>query len=299
MTGSTLVDIVVLNWNSADLGERAVRSAIAQTFPDVRVVVVDNASTDDSLERIMAAAPDIEVIRSPTNALFAGGMNLGIAATDGAYVLPLNCDAELDPTYVESLVGVLEAQPRLAAVGGLISSERAGTTGPIAITRRMRTKSLPTDVPIICDKVNGACPLFRRVALDEVVRRFGGPYDESYGMYGEDVDLALSLRRLGWQYRFEPSATARHVRSFSSAMRLADRSGPLRVSTLANRHRNISRHGGRRRHLDNAVAVVEDVGFALLRSARGDRRATHDVLRSWQRVARCRRRDAERRNRLP
>lgn len=271
------VSVIVLNWNSGDLGERAVASVRNQDWPDVEIIVTDNASTDDSLDRIeQAHGGHITVVRNDTNLGFGPGMNVGVAAASGAYVLPLNCDAELDQTYISTLVTLLSEHLRTAAAGGSVRSDRVGVSGPLSITQTMRTTSLPTDRAVTCDKVNGACPLFRRAALDQVVELFGGPYDPSYAMYGEDVDLALTLGRLGWEYRYDPSAGATHVRSFSSAPRLADRRGPLRVSTLTNRHRNIVRHAEHWIAV-NALAVAQDAGFAILGLLRRDASAVVDV----------------------
>lgn len=278
------VSIVVLNWNSGELGSAATRSAVEQAWPDVEVIVVDNASTDDSLERIRNDHPDVSVIVNDENLGFAGGMNTGIAVATGGYVIPLNCDAELDTDYSRRLVEVLRTDPRAAAAGGRVESPRVGSSGPLRITSVMRTEGLPVDEPGYCDKLNGACPMFRAAALADVVRRFGGPYDASYFTYGEDIDLAHTLRRLGWRFRYEPSATASHVRSYGSAPRIADRRGPLRISTLTNRHRNIVRHGRRPWWVVSTVAMVQDAGFAVLRAVRGDLRAALDVVTAWRRV---------------
>ena len=291
--------IVVLNWNSGDLGIASVRSALDQTWPDVEVLVVDNASTDDSLDRIDATFGDqISVIRNSQNLGFGPGMNTGIERASGEFVLPLNCDATLDADYVTSLVDVLDAHPRAAAAGGQVHSGRVATSGPLAITATMRTHALPHDRPVICDKVNGACPLFRRAALDQVVGLYGGPYDPSYAMYGEDIDLALTLQRLGWRYRYEPTAMASHVRSFASAPKLADRRGRLRVSTLTNRHRNIVRHA-ERPIATNMFALCQDVGFALLGVVRGDLGAVRDVVAAWRDHAAMLQTDRQRRASLP
>ena len=280
------VSIVVLNWNSGRLGVAATRSALAQTWPDVEVVVVDNASEDDSLERIVAENPEVTVIRNPENLGFGGGMNTGFATTDGEFFLPLNCDAELAPDYVERLVGVLRDNERCAGAGGKVGSERVGVGGPLRITPLMRTSSLPVDTARVCDKVNGACPLYRGDALDDVVTLGGGPYDAEYFVYGEDVDLARTLSALGWHLCYTPDATAYHVRSFGSSPRLADRRGRVRTSTLQNRHRNIVRHASAPWPLFLLAAAVQDVGFVVVRLARADWRVVPDAARAWVGVAR-------------
>lgn len=282
--------VVLLNWNSGELGARAAASVRAQTVP-CELVVVDNASTDDSLDRILALTEPDRLILERSNLGFATGMDHGIAATRTPYVLPLNCDAVLDPDYVERLVAVLDAEPDVAVAGGavrLVDSLDPGAAvdridGPLEITLTTRTRRLPTDVACDCDKVNGACPVQRRAALDQVVdRRGAGPFDPSYDTYGEDIDLALELASLGWRIRYEPGAGAAHLRSFSSARRTADKRGRLRVNVLRNRHRNIARHRrGATRVAATVVALAQDVGFALVQLTRGDRRVIADVRAAW------------------
>ncbi len=293
-----LVSIVVLNWNSGDLGVAAVASAFAQSWHAVEVIVVDNASTDHSLRLILDRHPDVELVQNEANLGFARGMNSGIAVARGAFVLPLNCDAELDPTYVERLVEVLRSHPDAAAAGGRVSSGRVGESGPLAVTATMRTRNLPVSDPIAADKLNGACPLFRRTALDLVRAEFGGPYDDSYDMYGEDVDLALTLGALGWTLRYEPEARATHVRSYGSAPRVADRRGRFRVSTLANRHRNIVRHAPAPWPATTLFALGQDMGFMVLRILARDRDAVRDVTAAWRRVVRNLRADLRKRRTL-
>ncbi len=292
------VSIIVLNWNSGELGSAATTSALAQDWPDVEVVVVDNDSTDDSLAHIRRGHPDVRVVVNEENLGFGGGMNTGIAVTSGEFVLPLNCDAELDSDYCRMLVETLRNDPRAAAAGGRIESSRVDPSGPLRITATMRTAPLDLDEPRECDKLNGACPLFLAAALDEVVESFGGPYDASYFTYGEDVDLAKTLHRLGWRFRYDPRARAVHVRSFGSSPRLADRRGRLRVTTLTNRHRNIVRHGHRPWFAVTAVAVVQDIGFVVLRLLRGDLGVVRDMSQAWRRAARHLRDDRAKRRRL-
>lgn len=275
------VSIVVLNWNSSDLGVLAVGSAVDQNWPDVEVVVVDNASEDDSLERIRTSYPHLRIVVNDDNLGFGAGMNTGIELATGEFIVPLNCDAELSPDYCCHLVAALRGDVRAAATGGRVTSPRVGASGPLRITALMRTEGLSMAEPRYCDKLNGSCPMFRAAALAEVVSRFGGPYDASYFTYGEDIDLAHTLGRLGWRFRYEPDAEASHVRSYGSAPRIADRRGRLRISTLTNRHRNIVRHGPRPWFLLSLAAAAQDAGFAALRAARGDRRAAVDVVSAW------------------
>lgn len=296
------VSVVVLNWNSGALGAAAVASARAQTWPDVEVVVVDNASTDDSLDQIFVIDPEAVIVCNTTNLGFGGGMNSGIAVATGEFVLPLNCDAELHPDYVAALMPAFAADGRLGAAGGCVRSERAGDTGPHRITPVMRTVALPIETAGPAQKLNGACPLLRQAALDDVAevaeRDSGRPYDDTYFVYGEDVDLAHSLHSCGWTLYFDPAAIAEHVRSFGSSPKLADRRGRLRTSTLHNRHRNIVRHGPVPWPAVAAFATVQDAGFVAIRIVRGDFRIVPDMAKAWWGALRTLFSDVKHRRRL-
>jgi GT2 family glycosyltransferase len=292
------VSVVVLNWNSGDLGAQATESAFGQRWPDVEVIVVDNASDDDSLQQILDACPDVVVVRNEENLGFGGGMNAGFAVASGAYFLPLNCDAKLDPDYISVTARALDEEPGRAGAGGLVASPRVGTSGPLRITRVMRTAPLPSGVAGPCDKLNGACPLFRAAALDEVIALGHGPYDDRYFVYGEDIDLACTLTTLGWEFRYEPTAQAEHVRSYGSAPRLADRRGALRTSTLHNRHRNIVRHSPRPWVVYSGFALTQDVGFVGLRLMHRDWAVVSDMIRAWRRAVGTLAADRRRRRQL-
>lgn len=292
------VSIVVLNWNSGDLGAAAVASARAQRWSDLEVIVVDNASDDDSLARILADHPDVTVVRNDRNLGFGAGMNVGIAGATGEFVLPLNCDAELDADYVPTLVAAIAADSRCGGAGGVVGSARVGESGAQKISPVMRTSTVDVLGPAVVEKVNGACPLLRSSAIDDVVALRGSPYDGDYFVYGEDVDLARCLRSLGWRLRFDPSARAEHVRSFGSAPRLADRRGALRTSTLRNRHRNIVRHAPRPWPLFTLAAAVQDIGFVLIQLGKRDMAVVPDMVRAWIGATRTLFGDARLRRRL-
>ncbi|NNE74430.1 MAG: glycosyltransferase, partial [Acidimicrobiales bacterium] len=182
------VSVVVLNWNSGPLGAEAARSVLAQSHPKVELVVVDNGSDDDSLAKIKAVAPEAVYVQLATNRGFAAGMNAGIAANRSDFVVPLNCDATLDPDFVRSALAVHWAHPQTAIVGAKVRSADH-VSGPLDLTWTMRVAFRDTDRLTTCHKADGSCPVMRRAALDQVIETFGsGPYDESYDTYGEDLD---------------------------------------------------------------------------------------------------------------
>ena len=312
--------IVVLNYDGGDLVVRSVASARAQDVPGVEVVVVDNGSTDGSVAALRDAFPDLRILENGANLGFARGMDVGIAATRGAAVVPLNCDAVLHPTFVRRAREVLDRHPDVAAVAPLVVRVDPGEAdapwsptphhprlldgGPIDLLPHLSVHPAgDLGTARACFKPNGAAPVLRRAALDEVVDRYGtGPYDPVYVTYGEDVDLAFKLWALGWTTRYEPAVVAGHVRSYASQASVFDKRGPLRVLLLSSRHLNAWRHlRGGALLLALPLVVAGDLVLALRGLLAGDTAGVVDVVHAWRRVWGLRRdlRDHRRRHRPP
>jgi GT2 family glycosyltransferase len=194
----------------------------AQTRPADRLVVVDDGSTDDSVAYLRAEG--VEVVQRPASGGFAAAVNAGLAAVgdDCEAVALVNTDVLLAPDWLARTVEVLEAAPGVGAVAckmvrmddpSLIDD--AGDTlrrdGVCEQRGRGRRDDGRFDA---ATEVWGACAgaaLYRRAAVAQV-----GGFDQSYGMYLEDVDLALRLRLGGWTCRYVP-AVAQHAGAGSGA----------------------------------------------------------------------------------
>jgi hypothetical protein len=195
----------------------------AQTRPADRVVVVDDGSTDDSLAWLRAQ-PDVEVVRrdGPSGG-FAAAVNAGVAAVAGCdAVALLNTDVELAPDWLARMGEVLAAAPGIGSVACKMvrMDDPAVIDDAGDILRRdgvceQRGRGRPDGARFdVAGEAWGACAgaaLYRRAALVGA-----GGFDEAYGMYLEDVDLALRLRLAGWACRYEP-AVARHAGGGSGA----------------------------------------------------------------------------------
>lgn len=186
-----------------------------QTRPADRVVVVDDGSSDDSVAWLRAEG--VEVVERASSGGFAAAVNAGFAAVaDCDAVALVNTDVALAPEWLARTAKVLEAVPGAGAVAckmvgmddpGLIddAGDALRRDGVCEQRGRGRRDDGRFDA---AGEVWGACAgaaLYRRAAVDEV-----GGFDESYGMYLEDVDLALRLRLAGWTCRYEP-VVARHA----------------------------------------------------------------------------------------
>ena len=226
---------VVVNYETGDRLAHCVRSVLADTSAGpVELVVVDNGSTDGSVDTLRAAVPDVRVVSPPENLGYARAANLGIAATRAPVVAVLNADIVVEPGAAKVLVDRLDREARLGACGPRLRnpdgtdypSSRTMPSIPVAVghavfvlwkpdnryTSHYRQLDADPATPRLVDVVSGAAIWFRRAALDDV-----GGWDERYFMYLEDTDLCWRLRRAGWDVAYEPSAVVDHEQGASTA----------------------------------------------------------------------------------
>lgn len=225
-TDAPLVAILMLNWNRPDDTLDCLASAAAQSHPNIALLVVDNASSDDSVARIGAAYPEATILRTQRNLGFAGGANRGLrAALDmGAdYIFLVNNDTTFAPDVVALLlekarpdVGVVmpaiyyaDAPQTPWSLGGRrhwLTLEKTGDD-PTALTATSAAK-LERDYAVGCGM------LLARGMLEQV-----GLFDERFFMYYEDMDLSLRIRRAGFRILLIPAARMWHKVAMSSGGR--------------------------------------------------------------------------------
>lgn len=109
------VAVVILNYNGRHYLEQFLPSVLASTYPGVRVVVADNASTDDSLEYLRSSFPGVEALIHDTNEGFAGGYNWALRLVKADYYVLLNSDVCVTPGWIEPVIGVMESDAKIAA----------------------------------------------------------------------------------------------------------------------------------------------------------------------------------------
>lgn len=223
MAGSPVdVVAVVLNWRTSELAERCVESLLASRYDGSRaILVVDNNSGDDSADRLRSRFGDtIEVVESPENRGYAGGMNIGLvrAAELGAvYALLLNADIELEPNTLEELCRAAEVHsdgvlfgPRIFDVGRsedrwFIGGRWDWGQGTIRIVRERVQEGLSSE-PRRLEFVNGAAMFVRMSALEHI-----GMFDERFGLYFEESDLCSRAAAMGYTLWHVPRAHVWHV----------------------------------------------------------------------------------------
>lgn len=259
------VDVVVVSFNSrAHL--RACVEPLGE-LPDVNVIVVDNASSDGSVDAILDL--QLTVIRRAENGGFAAGCNEGWRAGTAPFVLFLNPDATIDADSLRTLVKELQESGQRAAVapriehpdGSLAWSQRRfprlrSTYARAFFLHRVFPRASWADelvreppayeVPASPEWLSGACLLVRRSALEAI-----GGWDEGFFLYGEDIDLCRRLRERGYSIVFEPSARAVHVEGASAS----------RAETLPLLAASRIRYD--RKHRRRAAVALDRAGIAL------------------------------------
>ncbi len=233
------VAIIVLNYRTPELTIDCLATLEGDVEPDIRVVIVDNASGDGSADRIETAVAErswagwASVVRSPVNGGFAAGNNLGIRTVDAAAYVLLNSDTLVRPGALRSLREAMLHRPDAGIIGsGLLNGRgdqdfsyfrrtgplselvRAANSGAIdRLLRQFDPRLPPTDEPIEPDWVGFACVLIRREVFRDV-----GLLDESYFMYFEDVDFCRRARAAGWKVLYWPRAQVVHLHGGTSRM---------------------------------------------------------------------------------
>jgi len=235
----------IVTWNSAAWIDECLACLRRQTWRNLSVVVVDNASTDDTVWRIQRADADVRLIRSDRNLGFAAGQNLAIASVEADYYLVLNPDVWLAPDYVERLVKLMEERPEIgSATGCLVRADGSGVLDSAGLAMSWTRRAVDRGAGMSPEKygepgevfgVSGAAAVYAGRMIREV-KIDGEFFDEDFFAYKEDVDVAWRARLLGWKAWYEPRARAAHARGWGSGSDRGNIPLPVRRHSYKNRY---------------------------------------------------------------
>ncbi len=211
------VDVVIPIYGGRHLTERCLIALRSQTLRH-RVIVVDNASPDDSANAIREGFPEVDVVTLPANGGYAVACNAGIAHGDGEAIVLLNNDVIVPPRFLERLLAPMDADTHMGSVAAVLLQpgepviDSAGLTADSTLAGFPRLQGAPegscaTRHPMLLGPA-GAAGAYRRTALAEV-----GGLDERIFLYQEDLDLALRLCAAGWCSTLAHDARAIHLGS--------------------------------------------------------------------------------------
>jgi N-acetylglucosaminyl-diphospho-decaprenol L-rhamnosyltransferase len=214
------VDIAVgiINWNSGHWLKDCVASLLA-TSDATEIVVVDNASTDRSLDEAAGFGDRVKFVRNESNLGFAGGVNQTFASTSAPFVLILNPDVGVTTGVVGRMQRFLDAHPKAGAIGGHVGENyfprRLPTTGSLIrenLGLRKRSLEQTAQEPYEIEQAAAAALMIRRSAFLEV----GGFDNRFYPAWYEDVDFCKRLKSAGWRIYFDPVARFLHEGGYSA-----------------------------------------------------------------------------------
>lgn len=231
------VSIAIINYNTCELLVGAIKSLQKQDYKNREIVVVDQASTDDSVKKARKLFPKIRVIENK-NTGYAGGANKAYDETDGDYLVIMNPDVTLEKNYITVLVKELEKDKKIGAITGKILKTFPknppknfkpiiDTTGLLAFKNRRvvdRGQGFADCGQFEREEevfgISGCLALYRRTALADIevlsksrhAKNGKEIWDYDFFMYKEDIDVSWRLNLRGWKCVYTPKAKAFHRR---------------------------------------------------------------------------------------
>jgi GT2 family glycosyltransferase len=234
------LSIIIVNYNAKDFLRECVQSILREISPKVsyEIIVVDNASTDGSVQMIAKEFPEVHLIASKENLGFSKGNNAGIKKSSGRYVLFLNPDTVMKKDTMESMIEFMDETPKAGAATCFVRMQNGKLDDGAH-------RGFPTPWNAFCyfsglaklfpgstifngynggwkdlDKIHeidalvGAFMLVRREAGEDV-----GWWDEDYFFYGEDLDFCFELKARGWKIYFVPTVEILHHKGVSAGIK--------------------------------------------------------------------------------
>jgi GT2 family glycosyltransferase len=245
------VSVIIVNWNTCGILKNCLKSLYAETAPGlIEVIVIDNASTDDSCQMVQSCFPDVKLIKNTENTGFAKANNQGIASAAGRYILLLNSDTVILDSVIAQTVSFADDNPDVAVVGCCVLNPDM-TFQPSCFmfpsilnmflsslylyklfprsrffAREQMTWWDGNDIRQV-DVVNGCFMFVRHQAIEQV-----GVLDEGFFMYAEETDWCYRFKQAGWKIMFAPVGQIIHMAGQSSRKVQYEMLIQLRVSIL-------------------------------------------------------------------
>ena len=220
------LSIIIVTYNSSDLIVKCLQS-VSNSLNNIgyEIVVIDNASTNDSVDYVKVNFPQVKIIQNDKNLGFAKAVNQGLNEASGEFILLLNPDVFISEGFIERMLNRIKQSPDIGSVAGKLyfAKQDSSKTKTIYSTGHIFFKTCHSinrgygeedagqyDGLKEIFGVNGAAALYRRKMLEDV-KINEEYYDENFFLYREDEDMDWRARLRGWQSKFEPKAIAYHV----------------------------------------------------------------------------------------
>lgn len=234
----TKLSVIILSYNTVGYTTKCLQSIQEQNIDvntkDLEVIVIDNASSDSTVEQIKKRFPWVRLIVNKKNLGFAAGNNVGIKVAKGKYILLLNSDTVVLPDTFEKLLSFIDKTDDAGAVtarleladGALdLACHRGFPTPWNALTYFAKLEQLFANIKLFSgyhqtwkdfntthqvDAISGACFLTRKKIANQI-----GLLDEQFFMYAEDIDWCMRIKQAGWKVYYYPNAKVIHYKKRS------------------------------------------------------------------------------------
>lgn len=215
-----LVSVIVVNWNAGKYLRDCISSILNQTYHNYEIILVDNASSDGSVDEIENHFQQVRIIKNQKNLGFAGGNNVGIQNARGSLIALLNPDAIADKDWLLNLVAEIQKSDTIAGAMGKIfylgnqyGENAVFCTWPKLGPFSARPYNFHNDEPSAkVDYLSGAAMVVKKEVLDKI-----GLLDVDYFVYFEETDWCARMVRAGYDLMYIPNAIAWHVVSPSTS----------------------------------------------------------------------------------
>jgi GT2 family glycosyltransferase len=302
MVHDDLVTVTIVTYNSGQFIKRCLESVLAQKYPNKEVIVIDNASTDGTVDIIEQFEDRCQIVYNDENIGFAAAQNQAIAMSSGEWVLTLNPDVLLLGGFLQALVDAGHIHPKIGSVCGKLLTMRATFDIPdrplvdstgiyfTPMLRHLDRGSLEVDNGHFLHYeyvfgASAAAALYRRRMIEDVSIS-GEFFDPDFFVYREDADVAWRAQLLGWRCIYTPHARGYHVRKVLPGNRRA-LPPVINMHSVKNRFlmriKNMTADLYRRNFFSITVRDVVVLGCCLLRE-QTSLRAFSYLAKSWNQV---------------
>ena len=315
MAYNDFVSVTIVTYNSGRFIKRCLESALAQKYPKIEIIVIDNNSTDGTIDILEPFEDRCRIVYNDTNIGFAAAQNQAIQLSSGEWVFTLNPDVLLLPNFIQALVDAGQIDPKVGTVCGKLLAIKStfdhldtplvDSTG-IYFTPMLRhldrgSQEIDNGHYLNYEYVFGAtaaAALYRRSMIDDVAMD-GEYFDPDFFVYREDADVAWRSQLLGWRCIYTPNSRGYHVRNVLPGKRRA-LPPEINMHSVKNRFlmrmKNITGDLYRRNFLSITARDLVVIGCCLVRE-QSSLKAFAYVATNWRRVM-AKRRDIMSRRRV-